>query len=478
MKAKIIIVLLFLSVASFGQQYGNIWQFGNHVEVDFNNCTPIASNRHNNNSGFEGCSTICDALGQLLFYTNSDTVWNSLGNAMPNGHLINSSGTLSQVIIIPKPLSDSLYYIVTTKIQAAGSLTLRYHVVNMNLNLGLGDVISTNNVLTSSNITEQIAATWHSNGTDIWLMAHEYGTNNFLAYLVTSSGISPAPVISGVGPAHVSCNSNINARGEIKFSPDGNKIAFNGNGVGGNDPSNILAIFDFDKSTGIVSNPLNLPFGRGDFGLSFSPDNSKLYGTTWKAMNFSGSDYNYIYQFDLSSNDPSTIINSKQIIDSVHVPTSYGDMKLGPDGKIYVARYNSSYLGVIDKPNQAGPACNYIYNGLYLEGKTCQFGLNNYIEYTNYCTPVSVNDATNQPENNITVFPNPSSGYFTITFSDLINNGTVEVYNLLGEKIVEDIILFSTRKEINLKNASSGIYFVKIHEGEKQFVRKILLEKN
>jgi hypothetical protein len=476
MKTRITVVLLFLATGSFGQKYGNIWQFGYHVEVNFNACDPVASNRFNNNSGFEGCSTISDANGQLLFYTNSDSVWNHLGQAMPNGHLISSSGTLSQVIIIPKPLSDSLYYVVTTKIQASGSLNLRYHVVNMNLDLGFGDVVSSNNVLTSSNITEQIAATYHSDGTDIWLMAHEYGTNNFLAFLVTSSGISPAPVISGVGPAHVLCNSSINARGEIKFSPDGNKIAFNGNGVGGNDPANILAIFDFDKTTGVVSNPINLPFSRGDFGLSFSPDNSKLYGTTWKALNFTASDYNYIYQFDLSSGMPSTIINSKQIIDSVQIPTSYGDIKIGPDGKIYVARYNSAYLGVINNPDLAGSACNYIPNGLYLEGKTSQYGLNNYIEYSNYCNPSTYVQTTNQPINSITVFPNPSSGYFTIAFSDLINNGTVEVYNLLGEKIAEDIISSATKKEINLKNTSPGIYFMKICEGEKQFARKIVIE--
>jgi hypothetical protein len=347
----------------------------------------------------------------------------------------------------------------------------------MSLHSGLGDLVSKNNVLTTSNITEQIAATFHNNGTDIWLVAHEYGTNNFLAYLVTSAGITLTPVVSGVGPAHIPCNSNINARGEIKFSPDGSKVAFNANGVGGNDSANILALFDFDNSTGIVSNPLNLPFSRGDFGLSFSSDNSKLYGTTWKALNFMTGDYNYLYQFDLSSGVPSTIINSKQIIDSVQIPISYGDIKLAPDGKIYVARNNSGYLGVIDYPNLAGSACNYTYNGFYLDGKTCQFGLNNYIEYENYCVVTDV-PAISPSRDILHIFPNPSPGNFTIAFSGSVNKGTIEIDNLLGEKVFNGAADFRLKEEIQPGNISPGIYFVREFDGEKQYCRKLVIEKN
>lgn len=375
-----------------GQKYGNVWQFGNQVGLDFNGCNPVVI--EGNNSGFEGCSTIADSTGQLLFYTNSDKVWDKLHNLMPNGNLIVTGGSLSQVIIIPNHLSVDLYYIITTDIQANGNLSFQYHVVDMTLNGGLGDVLSSNNILSNQNVTEQIAATYHSNGIDIWLMTHEYGTSNFLAFLVTSTGISTTPTISNIGPAHVACTSNINARGEIKFSPDGNKLAFNGNGIGGNDPSNILALFDFDNNTGMVSNPINLPFSRGEFGLSFSPDNSKLYGSTWKAFNFTLSDYNYLYQFDLTSGIPSTIVNSRQVIDSTQVGSNYGTLKIGPDGKIYVRYTNSSYLGVINSPNLSGAGCNYVQNGIFIGNQTSQYGLNNYIEYVEYFQNEGVSEAT------------------------------------------------------------------------------------
>ncbi len=381
-----------VAAATKAQKYGNVWQFGNQIGLDFNGCNPVVVT--GNNTGFEGCSTIADSTGQLLFYTNSDKVWDKLHNLMPNGDLLFTGGSLSQVIIIPKPLSIDLFYIITTDLQANGNFTLEYHEVDMALNGGLGDVLSSNNVLSELTITEQIAATYHSNGIDIWLMTHEYGTSNFYAFLVTSTGISSTPTISNIGPSHVACTSNFNARGEIKFSPDGNKLAFNGNGIGGNDPSNVLALFDFDNETGLVSNPINLPFSRGEFGLSFSPDNSKLYGSTWKAFSFTLNDYNYLYQFDLSSGIPSTIINSRQVIDSMQVGSNYGTLKIGPDGKIYVRRTNSAYIGIINSPNLFGAECNYDQNGIFVGNQNNQYGLNNYIEYVEYIQNEVVSEAT------------------------------------------------------------------------------------
>lgn len=462
------LVLLFILIKSgsvYGQKYGNVWQFGDAVGLDFNSCTPVVITGVNN--GFEGCSSICDSTGQLLFYTNSDKVWDRANNLMPNGNLIASSGTLSQVIIIPKPLSNSAFYIITTKIQAQGSLSLRYHEVDMTLNSGFGDVISSNNELSTLNVTEQISATFHDNGTDIWLMTHEYATNNFLAFLVTSSGISTTPVISSVGPAHSPCTSNINARGEIKFSPNGNYLAFNANGIGGADSTNILALCNFDASTGIVSNPINLPFSRGEFGLSFSPDGSKLFGTTWKAFMFTLSDYNYLYQFDLSSGSPSTIINSKQIIDSAMAPASYGTLKIGPDGKIYVRHIESTgYIGVINNPNNPGLACGYNKNGLYVGNPNYQYGLNNYIEYVKYCTGLKSIEETYY-QNALNIFPNPFSNQTNIQSSILLENAHLTIFNLTGQPVKEVYNISGDNITLLRENLCNGIYFIRLTQNNR-----------
>lgn len=56
--------------------------------------------------------------------------------------------------------------------------------------------------------------------------------------------------------------------------------------------------------------------------------------------------------------------------------------------------------------------------------------------------------------------------------------GNVEILNILGEKVFTENILNEPKKQINLKNISSGIYFVKVFDGEKYYCKKIIIEQN
>ena len=59
-------------------------------------------------------------------------------------------------------------------------------------------------------------------------------------------------------------------------------------------------------------------------------------------------------------------------------------MKLAQDGKIYIALSNYEYLGVIENPNEKGLACNFVLDGIYLEGKISKSGLQNIIPLEPY----------------------------------------------------------------------------------------------
>jgi hypothetical protein len=52
-----------------------------------------------------------------------------------------------------------------------------------------------------------------------------------------------------------------------------------------------------------------------------------------------------------------------------------GALQRGPDGKIYVAREDNSFLGVLEQPNTSGPACQYVDDGLKLGGRHSKLGL-------------------------------------------------------------------------------------------------------
>jgi len=81
-----------------------------------------------------------------------------------------------------------------------------------------------------------------------------------------------------------------------------------------------------------------------------------------------------------------------------------------------------------------------------------------YVNDTSLFSSAGINVLNQTPV--FTVYPNPSNGRFTISTADKINNQnyTVEVINVLGEKIKEQSIV----NEINISDQAKGIYFIKI----------------
>jgi hypothetical protein len=76
--------------------------------------------------------------------------------------------------------------------------------------------------------------------------------------------------------------------------------------------------------------------------------------------------------------------------------------------------------------------------------------------------------------------PNPSNGQFTLEFKTPETGVTnVEIYNIKGKKIYEDIVRNfdgTYKKDIDISGEKSGTYFLKIQQGNKLSTRKIILE--
>jgi len=81
-------------------------------------------------------------------------------------------------------------------------------------------------------------------------------------------------------------------------------------------------------------------------------------------------------------------------------------------------------------------------------------------------------------ENGINIYPNPAKGEFTITLNAALLNAQVVIFNVLGENVFEINISNELKTEINLKNISAGMYFVKVSDGEKQYTKKLIVEDN
>ena len=80
--------------------------------------------------------------------------------------------------------------------------------------------------------------------------------------------------------------------------------------------------------------------------------------------------------------------------------------------------------------------------------------------------------------NLLEVLPNPTTGYFVINSSEVIDKGLVEVFNVLGEKIFNESIYLQSKIEINLENNVSGMYFIKVKTEKVELTKKIIVERN
>lgn len=348
-----------------GQQI-NVWRFGDGGGIDFNSGTAVAMPAGPMNA-YEACASICDNSGNLLFYTDGTTVWDQTNTIMPNGSGLLAGTSASQTLIIQKPGDCSKYYIFHTGDHMTPA-DLRYTMVDMCLNGGLGDVVTTQkNVLLYNPCSEKITAVKHANGTDVWVVVHDLGNAQFRSFPVTPAGVGVS-VNTTIGSVH-----NMNCMiGYMKASHSGQKIVL------ANTFCQIFDMFDFNAATGVVSNHVNLDAFTGNdwyYGIEFSPNDQYLYTSTTWGMN-------KLYQIDVAN--PATFTQ----LANINGNYNYGGLQLGPDGKIYMARGGQNYLDVINNPNTPGVGAGYANAGLMLApGSMSQMGMINFPPYQVTATP-------------------------------------------------------------------------------------------
>jgi len=429
------------------------WYFGSGAGIDFSSGEAKADTSGQLHT-IESCSTMSDTLGNVLFYTDGDTVWNRNHQPMPNGTGLlgcgNWDGSSSQGgIIVPHPMGDSLYYIFTSDcLENNGVSGFRYSVVNLKMNSGLGDIIQ-KNILLFAPSTEGIAATKHTNGKDFWVVTHEHNTDRFFAYLINENGIDTVPVISHGGTIFSSYYSILN------FSFDGTKL-------GVFHYSTINELFRFNKSTGKLTDRIG--FGYGAWGPWFSPDNSKIYLTV----------SSYVIQFCINTYDSSVIANSAVTVAYNPDNNTFAYISQpGVDGRLYVSAkwyasngYIPGTVHVIQNPNNYGTSCNLEQYSFFLGGKEPSYGFPQFV--SNFCYSESgvqggcdstVGISENNTDYEISVYPNPASDKLFINSAS--NSLKVQVVDLYGNKVKEKMLSY-LHDHIDVSDIASGIYNINI----------------
>ncbi|UAY53110.1 T9SS type B sorting domain-containing protein [Ferruginibacter albus] len=337
----VFLVLVNYNLLMAQSQYDN-WHFGINTSINFSGGFPAVHNTSAINSGYAAAS-ISDTLGNLLFYTNSDTVWAKDNSIMPNGTGLFSDRTIPQdVLIVPLPDSASVYYVFTIGSSPnPGKKALYYSIVDMQQNNGLGDVIQKNTLL-DDDVTNKLTAVRNYNQKDFWVIDKNMTAGRFKSYAVTKSGLNIQPVISAAGvPIR-----NGDYSGSIKASNNSCWLASTTQGLFGN--SAVVEIFHFSSTSGIVQEGISTASIKHPYGLEFSPDNKKLYvGENSVAP---------VHQFNLNHQDLNDVIAS-QIQVSEYYPATY-TFQLAPDGRIYFTTDDTLSLGRISSPNNYSWYCN------------------------------------------------------------------------------------------------------------------------
>jgi gliding motility-associated-like protein len=444
-----------ISFSAFSQNETLNWYFGKNAGINFSSgfAEPITNSQMNT---YEGCSSISDSLGNLLFYTNGVNIWNRNHELMLNGTaLMGDTSSTQSALIIPQPQNPNIYYLFTSDVinhTDNGNVTkgLRYSVIDMNLDNGFGAVNSQKNILLSDSVSEKLSAILSPDKSFVRIFSHEWGNNIFISWKLTKFGLDALPTKVAAGTPHIQIEPNfvLNGIGQMKCSPKGNKLAV------GLLRASIVEIFDLDIFTGNISNPITIDFDfQAVYGIEFSGNESKLYVTADRK----------IFQIDLSSGNPTTIINSlTEVYTSLFFIAS---LQLAVDNKIYCALVNSNYLSTINYPDSIFPKCNYQENSFGLDNKMSRRGLPSFIQ-SNFKTPFFKYQKTcfeDETEFLITDISGIDSVYWD--FGD-INSGINNFSKILNPK---HIFTNSGGFSVKLKTWISGI--------ESEYQRIIIIVK-
>jgi hypothetical protein len=148
---KTLFILLLFSLQLSAQKEANFWYFGENAGLDFSSGSPVALDNGRLNT-LEGCSTISDRDGSLLFYTDGSTLYNrnhEVMNFESNGDLAsnlggNSSSTQSG-LFVPNPSNENIYYLFTIGTDFVGrngtpNPGFKFYTIDKTLNNNLGQI--------------------------------------------------------------------------------------------------------------------------------------------------------------------------------------------------------------------------------------------------------------------------------------------------------------------------------------------------
>ncbi len=362
----------------------NHWHFGFSKALDFTSGAPVLVTGSQQFT-FEGCATLSNSEGQLLWYTNgggrdplqggqpAGSIWDRDHNVLYDMSYIEGGGYSSaqSAVFVTRPGASDQYFLFTmeeVEFNIGGEVSgqpegrgLSWFALDATLNGGLGGVTDYQENIYGPTY-EGLCAIQHANGVDWWIVAFQSSLKGLVLVPVTAAGVGQPQLIQT--PALFN--------NPIKSSPDGKWLTTIGEAG--------RMLFPFDAATGTITNPVILPEGSQ---VEFSANSRWLYA-------FSKALATEVYRFDLDSPDiPGSVVIMgiiPETKDGISLMPIITYPQLGPDRNIYFTNFylypdgsTDSYLSAIICPNSGGTlAPNHFFMGTQTTANPVFLGLPNF----------------------------------------------------------------------------------------------------
>ena len=276
--------------------------------------------------------------------------------------------------------------------------------------------------------------------------------NQILTYELTDTGLTFS---HGHETSFPMPRNGYSSSGMAKFSPDGGTYAFY-------NPKGGLHVYDFDRSSGMVSNLRRASVETNDrFGfIEFSANSRFIY--------FSVADTLWQADLDMPDLQESIVMIDEWDGFATFSPTAFQLMQRGPDCKIYMSSLNTTpYLHVINNPDEKGTACNFVQRDIEMFCSPGSRSMPNFPQF-NVGTKDEVCDESLttwveevfDSEYSFTARPNPVSDLLIIDAGGAVID-EVHVRDMQG-RLLHRTLPAEIFVELNVSLYQAGMYLVTI----------------
>lgn len=469
--------------------YWDRWNAPNLLELNFNPKPTELKTIYGDSQNYGQVGMISNTNGALMLFSNGCYIMDSKDSIIRNTHQMNtgiihdlhcppqSDGMVhpQSMLVLPTPKDTNAFVFFHSNT----TLTVDYIADRLLMTQVSKDaserfrMIYVDSLLIQDSIeASHLTACRHANGSDWWILQPRENSNQYYKLLFSNNKVSIYN--QSIGSTSTAFE---NYAGQAVFSPDGTKY------VRYNFQSDVR-IFDFDRCTGQLFNPIQIPIHDAAdsvwaAGCAISANSRFLYVIST----------NHIYQFDLQASNIAASKTTVLTYDNYHDPNGWSyeftQGQLGADGKIYVSNIGGGLsLHRIEAPDSAGMACRAVQRRFSLP-VAISYALPHFPNFRlgalrgSPCDTLTTTQELSEGYE-LKLYPNPAEGNLRLDLSlpDFEpSNTTIEFYDLLGNRIYHAFLPpFTPIHNVDVSLFANGVYIVSLQiNGKMKLAKKVTI---